>query len=430
VAPAAPAAVTALPVGSTLGLKARQTGGTLADVNTAQRLYVPTGTRVEFQAVARNTAQLVNFSTATWGGTAAAASTGATCSILFNTRSAADSDIAAATVQLTFGAQNVTVRVIVFDLAADVRPVENFGGRSLTDFGVDERVNLDFTTVPAGIAAASMGGLRWTIAAPIVAGRAVSGLMQTGPTNSGAPPSNGKGYFIAPYLTDNAHNPPTAATKAVRLRLAISGGPIAGAGIDVNFTVHMPIAHMRKYPNTDKHVQNRPSSGFFGDIYLYPANVSFRTIRWREGGGRAVATGAFSHWNDIPHKVTNKKVGGNETLTDMEVLQGNSATGSQVAQADDVFSGALTYTAPAVVNPGTVIGRFEWPIYWQYIPQDLRGSGGGQATWIRFQIAKHVATVYQDGRMEIYKGHAPAACTICATNLTSKDQADPNERHP
>jgi hypothetical protein len=420
-----------LPQGAALGIKCRRVGtAAFADINPASALYVPRGTQLEFQLAARNTVATVNFGTGAWSGSSGASGVGGACTVSFNAPSTSTGDAHAKLVTGTFSGQSVTVKCIVFDLTAVVEPVDNFGGRSLADLGVDERVNLRFATTPAGITAADVGGLRWQIVSPSVPGRKTAGSLHVSATNLGSPGNDGRAHFIAPYLTDNAHTPPTAPTKAVRLRLAIASGPAAGAGIDQDFTVHMPIAHMTKAPNSEKHENGTASAGFLGEIHLFPKNVSFKTLRWREGGGRSVASGIYATagWHNLPHKATNKNPGTGEILTDMEVEKGDSTIGCHIAQIDDVYSGSIAYTPPPMASAAVIVGEFKWPIYWQYLPADMKGAKGGDAIWIRFQVAEHVAKTYQDGRTVIKKGH-PTGCAEC-TAQASKQIADPDERFP
>jgi hypothetical protein len=421
-----------LPQGGALGIKCRRVGtAAFADINPASTLYVPRGTQLEFQLAAQNSVATVNFGTATWSGSSGATGVGGTCTVSFNAASASTADASAKLVTGSFSGQAVIVKCIVFDLTANVQPIDNFAGRSLADLGVDERVNLGFTTAPAGIAAAAVGGMRWRIVSPTVPGRKTAGSLHVSATNLGSAGSDGRAYFIAPYLTDNAHNPPTAPTKAVRLRLEIAQGPCTGAGIDQNFTVHMPIAHMTKQPGSDKHANGQASAGYLGEIHLFPKTVSFKTLRWREGGGRATATGVYATagWNNLPHKATNKNPGTGEILNDMEVEGGDSTNGSHILQIDDVWSGEITYAPPPMASPTVVVGDFRWPIYWQYLPADMKGAKGGDAIWIRFQVAEHYAKTYQDGRTVIVKGHPGGGCAEC-TAQASKQIADPNERYP
>ncbi len=397
--------VTNLPGGATLALQARVGMGTFAAVNTGADLFIPLGTSVEFKAAATGAAVPVDFASAAWSGSSGASGTGATKTVLFNAASAAKNSRKAVTV--SFSGQTATVQCVVYTLTPAVTFVDNIGGaHSANELGVDERITLGFQTTPVGVTAAEAGGLKWSVAG--LTGRKNDGIIQEAADKTSAPLENGTGHYIAPYVTGDPAKP-LPASKNVQIRLSVCNGPIKGCGIDKTFRVYLPIAHMKMMANTEKHLQNYASAGFQGEIFLFPRTVSFRTLRWREAGGRPVHTGTFSaqSWANATHKPTTFE---GQAATDMPVDAGNSATGCKILQVDSVFSGAIAYTAPASANDNTVVGTYVWPIYWQYRPGDL----GGAEPYIRFQIAHHVATMFQTGRMLMYKGHDPAVnCTEC-----------------
>lgn len=395
--------VTALPQNATLALQARVVGQqTFADVNTAAPLYIPIGTQVEFKAAATGVGVPVNFGAAAWSGTAGANGTGASKTLTFN--QASGTKTTTKTVTVSFSGKSATVACVVFTLTPVTTPVNNFTGHSTNDLGVDERVTLGFSTTPGAITAAEAGDLKWSVA---TTGRKNDGVIQRSSQLTNEAATDGTGFYIAPYVTGGQTPPP--ATKTVQLKLSVTTGPVKGAAVSKTFTIHLPIAHMKKVANSDKHYQNYASAGFLGEIYLFPKTVSYQTIRWREAGGRPVHTGPFSTqtWANNAHKPTTFEGQAGE---DMAVAGGNQNTGSKIQQIDSVFSGAITYVVPAPANDATVVGTYTWPIYWQYRPADL----GGDEPYIRFQIAYHVATMFETGRMLMYKGHAPGNnCAEC-----------------
>lgn len=393
-----------LPQGAVLALQARVAGQqAFAAVNTAATLFIPVGTQVEFKAAVTGTNAQINFAASAWSGTAGANGSGATKTLAFNAASATRA--ATRTVIVSFSGQTATVACVTYTLTPDTTPVDDFAGHSPSDLGVDERVTLGFQTTPAAITAQEAGGLKWSVVSNL--GRKNNGVVQRSAQLSSAPGEDGRGFYIAPYVTGTQTPPP--ATKNVQLRLSVCTGPIKGAGVNKNFAVHLPIAHMKKVVNSEKHYQNFASAGFLGEIYLFPRNVSYKTIRWREAGGRPVHTGPFSTqiWANAAHRPTTFDGQAGE---DMAVAGGDQNTGCKIQQVDSVFSGAITYAVPMGAANGTEVGKYTWPIYWQYRPADL----GGDEPYIRFQIAYHVATMYQTGRMVMYKGHDPALnCTEC-----------------
>lgn len=405
--------VTALPRGATLALEARVVGQqTLAAVNTGASLYIPLGTQVEFKTAATGAGVPVNFGAAAWSGTAGATGTGESKTITFN--QASGTKTTTKTVIVSFSGQTVTVACVVYTLTTVTTPVDNFNGHGPNDLGVDERVTLGFTTTPGAITAAEAGGLKWSVT---TVGRKNDGVVQRSALLTNAPTDDGTGFYIAPYLT-GAQTPPPA-TKTVSLKLSVTAGPIKGAGVTKAFTVHLPIAHMKKAVNTEKHIQNFASAGFQGEIYLFPKTVSYQTLRWREAGGRPRHSGPFSTqtWANDAHKPTTFE---GEAATDMAVAGGDQNTGCQAGGIDSVYSGRITYVVPVPANDATVVGTYTWPIYWQYRPTDLAGD----EPYVRFQIAYHVATMYQSGRMLMYKGHDPANnCAEC-TARANKNYTD------
>lgn len=402
--------VTVLPQGAALALEARVVGQqTFEAVNTGAPLYIPLGTQVEFKAVATGAGVPVNFGAAAWSGTAGAGGTGASKTITFNAASA--TKLTTRTVIVSFSGKTVTAACVVYTLTPVTTPVDNFAGHSANDLGVDERVTLGFTTTPAAITAAEAGDLKWSVS---TSGRRADGTVQRSADLNNAPAADGTGFYIAPYVT-GAQTPPPA-TKAVSLKLLVTTGPIKGAGVTKAFTVHLPVAHMKKAVNSEKHIQNYASAGFQGEIYLFPKTVSYQTLRWREAGGRPTHSGPFSTqaWADNTHKPTTFEGQAGE---DMAVAGGDQNTGCQIQQIDSVYSGRITYVVPVPANDATVVGTYTWPIYWQYRPADI----GGDEPYIRFQIAYHVATMYESGRMVMYKGHDPANNCVECTARANKN---------
>jgi hypothetical protein len=394
--PAPSVAPNTLPPGSVLEVTCARSGVlNFVTLNPANRLYVLRGTRLDFRAsqagAAANLAPLINFTTAMWGGTAGGAGAGSARSVTFDTLSLADSDLASHTVTLSFAGTTVTIRCVVYSLTGTLTPADAFAGRSLTRFGVDERVALTFATTPAGLAAATVGGLRWTVA---TAGRDDDGLLHDTVTNTAPPGATGLANYIAPCRT-HAALAPHQATRDVRLKLVVAGGICMGVGQEVPITICKPSAHMIKAAGNERHIMGTPSAGFFGTIFFSPKNVSFQTLRWREGTG-AIRTWGFG--NDLEDGVTHHGV----------TVFGSAAHGT--INAGDINNGS-------VVNQ--VIGEEKWPIYWEYTYPNLV-TGVWTGDWIRLQIAHHIATLYQSGRMTMFKGHVECAEGFCTAKVSKK----------
>jgi hypothetical protein len=167
-----------------------------------------------------------------------------------------------------------------------------------------------------------------------------------------------------------------------------------------------------------------PSAGFFGQIYFAPKDVSFRTLRWREGTGVMQSSGALvADEAGIVHASTVHSNAVHGTLNG-----GNADTGCYVNQIDKVRSAARAYVVPDYASPTAPVGEKRWPITWEYTYATLDPTqpNGGQAwttDWIAMQVAQHVGKLYQNGRFEIFKGHI--GCPYCMQPI-SKDLDAPH----
>jgi hypothetical protein len=420
VVPPVPLAPNTLPPGTNLVVKCCRPGQLVKVVlNPANRLYILRGTRIEFQAdhAGGYVGPLVNFAPSVWGGTAGVVGAAATQVHQFDTLSAANSDLGAFTVTVTFGGQTVVIRCVVYALTTSLVPGDAFAGRSLSEFGVDERVTLGFAAQPAGVTAADAGGLQWSVASP---GRDLDGLLHNPATHAAPAVNDGRAEYIAPCRTHAQDNLAGEKLRHVVLKLRVASGPCQGTGPDVPITVHMPSAHMRKAAAPERHILGTPSAGFFGEIFFSPKNVSFETLSFREGAG-AIRTYGFG--NDHEDGVVQHPVGGVPIrLTGGHQHNGCGLTGGAL---DDVYSGAVAgfHAGPSDI---TVVGKETWPIHWEYTYNDLAtGFPVAPAVWIRMQIAYHTATLYASGRMEMFKGHVACAEGLCNARV-SKALGDPS----
>lgn len=199
---------------------------------------------------------------------------------------------------------------------------DNFAGRSTTNFGIAEVINLSFSTNPSGATAASFGGLQWTI---------VSG---GGTITSG---TDGTGTYTAPSVP-----------ATVVLRLAVASGSSVGNGSNYQIAIVSPSgAHMAKDSNL-RHTTGFAGVGFKGDIFLEPANVSFAGMFFSEGSTFAVASGFYAQFNNLQHPDGVLASVGSCNLT----------SGCIVIGQDRVDTGDL--------GPPFSVGDFLWQIPWQY----------------------------------------------------------------
>jgi hypothetical protein len=413
-----------LPVGAQLVLSCARSGQVAFNpVNPANPLYVLKGTELEFRLAAPGGPAnlIINLTTATWMSGGAAAGQGASKRIRFDTTSSANLPANGTTVSVAFGGQTVAVTVMVFQLTTTAQIADNFAGRSTTDLGVDERVRLGFATTPPGVTAAEAGGLRWSFDNNAAADRDAVGLIHDPATNAAPLPAMQTGVvdYIAPCRTSPANTAPTP-QRGVKLKLSIVAGVCAGLGPDLAYTIRMPTAHMREQVGgARRHVQGQPSSGFKGEIFLTPKNVSFRTLGFREGAGAMVVSGAAPNaWAGLAHATT--------PFTST-ISGGNANTGCTVVGiVDDVYSGAFVYAVPPRASPRTVVGTLSWPIIWEYTYPALPPTPGWSGVWLNMQRAHHKATLYEDGAMTIFKGHVECAFGDCMSAPLRKEINDPS----
>jgi hypothetical protein len=242
---------------------------------------------------------------------------------------------------------------------------DNFSGRSTTNFGIAEVINLSFSTNPSGTPATSFGGLQWTI---------VSG----GGTLSNAGTA-GTATYTAP-----------SAPATVTLRLA------DGQSNGHNYTIAVIApsgAHMVKNSNL-RHTNGLAGVGFLGDVFLEPANVSFAGIFFSEGLTFATASGYYRSLNGLQHS--------DGPLTSLGAC--NSNTGCKINGQDRVDSGDGT--------PAFSDGDFLWPIPWQY------SVGTGSQT--QFMIANQHFLIDATGRVSIEKA---------GSGLLSTNASDPTSSY-
>jgi len=407
-------------------------------------VYVRKGSTVEFQATVAG-AGLVDFSKASWTGTVpGAVGAGQTKSLRFTENSQTKDPASGKTLVLSLLGQSVSITIIVCEITADPVIEDDFAGRSQTDLGVDERVMLRFQTVPPGISAQDLGGLRWGFK-NVVPDRDTVGLLRDPSTGLDLAADNQTGVakYVAPCRTSPAATKPPAMTKDVTLTLSIMGGIFSGPVLNLSYKIHHPTGHMRMEKHgIFKHEQDRASAGFVGVPILLPKKVSFKTLRFREGHGMSIVSPALTllGFSASDHSPSHDPLAG-IIYYERCVSKGNSSVGSLVHMIDMVYSGGIDYTPPATPSPGKVVGRAEWPINWEYTYPtldppgaivDALGSGVPAPAisgvthswefhnpahwandWIFLSVAHHICTLYETGRMKMYKGCNDPNCDVC-----------------
>lgn len=240
------------------------------------------------------------------------------------------------------------------DLTARLAPKDDFPGRSATQFGIGEEIDLSFDVL-SPLVAEQYGGIAWSI------------------EDGGGAILTGGRYGHATYRVGGV-------AGKVRLVAKILSGPNKGAVVgNVDLLGVAPTgASMTQQGGTGVwHVQNSFSVGFKGEITVSPSGVSYAGVTFREGAATAVATGWLAAWNGLAHAV-----GAACTIT-----------GTKVNGIDTVSSGQKSPPPPYAV------GDFLWPIPWQC-------STDGGTTWTQIVIANHHATCSATGVASISKAGA------------------------
>lgn len=270
------------------------------------------GTRVIFKAIPSPSGASWPADEPVWSGSAGISGTGETKDATFNTLSMSLTDYK--TVTVTAG-NTSTANVVAYDLTPITEPVDDFVGRSKSQFGVGEDINLSYETQPAGIT-------------PDVVWRYYSG----------------PGSVVGSLLTAGA-SPGTIVVRAW-----IESGPSQDEYRDVSRTIVAPSgAYMQQASGTGvRHVSGYISVGFKGSIWLEPKNVSFVNMQLREGTVKGVGSGCWAYLDEKPHEIGSW----------IAVGSGNSVTGCIVLGTDTVNAGD--------VGPPFTQGDFVWNIPWQY----------------------------------------------------------------
>ncbi|MFH1969662.1 MAG: hypothetical protein ABIJ53_05025, partial [Verrucomicrobiota bacterium] len=229
-----------------------QPSGTWNDISGT--LYVLKGFTVTFKAVPT---PLVTWPSGkpVWGGTSGASGAGETKAVAFNTSSTTLTDYK--TVTATCGNTKMA-NIVVYELAGTLTPDDNFASRSQSKYGLEEQIELAFTTDPAGITAGQAGGLEWT---------KNSGV---GAVNSAG--NDGTAAYDAKHVAGN-----------VTFRLTIKAGPCKDQFKSYDRTVVAPTGtRMTRVTANVKHNQGTASAGIALYYWLDPTEVSFKKLTFGE----------------------------------------------------------------------------------------------------------------------------------------------------
>jgi len=331
-------------------LQYKEPGGSWTDVGSST-LYVLKGTKVQFKAIPHPAGGWPS-GKPVWGGTAGASGTGEKKSVKFKTLSSSSSD--AKTVTATCG-NTETADVVVFELTGTLTPDDNFAGRNQKKYGIEETVDLDFTTTPTGITAAQAGGLEWT-------------------------KKSGKGAVSSAGNDGTADYDAEHTKGSVKLRITIKSGPSKGKHRTYKRKIIPPSGtRMTRATGNVRHTRGTASAGIALHYWLNPTDVSFSNLEFGEDA--CPATGATGIYVTSPP-------GNHGQNTFGAILGGNSVTGCRVNSMD----GAWT-----IRNPWAPGGRFTWRIPTQYIDDTATRNTFGNRQ-------RHRPTIQRNGTTTMTKG--------------------------
>jgi hypothetical protein len=172
---------------------------------------------------------------------------------------------------------------------------------------------------------------------------------------------------------------------------------VGSANCSSDFTVVEPAGiRMRRWAGSGiKHTQHRPDSGLRTEIFLTPADVSFRNVQYREVDIGAVASGVYAPFHGIGHDASPA------TITVGDVVPG---LGSKANGIDSIYSGDPG--TPPPFAPGSI--RFS-------IPYEFKVGTG---SFKRFTIVEQLSTLAADG-VTLTSSKAGASVSIRVGDPTS-----------
>jgi outer membrane protein OmpA-like peptidoglycan-associated protein len=239
-------------------------------------------------------------------------------------------------------------------------PDDDFAGRSHSRFGVDELINLSFTSLPSR-PAADFGGLRWSIV-------------------------SGGGTLFLPNVDGTAiyRAPDRAAT--VRFELRVASGPTAGRVVasPIITIIEPDSVRMRAVAGTSPGFMpggtipvGRWGAGFLADVFVGPNDVSFLGVTFGEGVIAAVVTPPGSFLSPV-----HGRLHGQNTFGDAG--PGNISTGTPMASQDQV---SIRSTGTQLIPTGTVAGLptcgiasdLNFAIPWEFSVSGGASGGARQA---------------------------------------------------
>jgi hypothetical protein len=330
------------PVAATLTVNPRvqkiqyQEPGSSNYVDVNGTLYVLKGTTVQFKAMPNPSDSTFPNGKPVWSGTSGAVGTGQTISVTFNAVSTTRSDYK--TVVATSG-NSVTANVIVYELTGTFTPQDNFTGRSLIRFGLQEIVDLSVTISPS-MRVSNLGRVRWSR-------QTGTGQLVTSTTDDGT------GTFTAPEIAEIS-----------TLHIDILDGPSKGQYVRVDISIVAPTlaTEIQKPGSGIHHTNGYWGLGFLGWIRFDPTDVSFAKLKFKELSTTAIASGYLSAFSGYPHSPYPLSV---------DIGDCNIVRGCRVLADDEVISEFIPYP-----NIPFSTGDFLWPIPWEFYTTNRSYSVG------------------------------------------------------
>lgn len=321
-------------------------------IDTTDPQYVLKGTSVTFKAIPNPENATWPSGKPTWGGSAGASGTGATKTITFNTLSSSTNDLKTVTAS---NGNTVNVNIVVYDIDLIRTPENNFSGRSLERFGIEESISLGVILRPS-VTVSQVGGLRWSI---VTTGSGVGTLSDV--------LDDGTAIYVAP---DTAHS--------IVLSIKILEGPCKDSGYSTSFAIVEPTGgNIYRLGTATKHQINTWSTGFLGVIHITPDDVSFRNLLFYEGAAPVSLSGwlATNQFN-IPHAQTTNP--------------------PPIDSHNDVLYEDRIYTGQKESPFG--IGYWYWDIPWHVITHSGRNIGIGTFRQLATSDDNGTAVISKGGR--------------------------------
>lgn len=317
-------------------------------------LYVRKGTTVTFKAIPNPSGASWPSGKPVWGGSSGASGTGETTTVTFNTLSSTLSDYKTVTAECS---NTITIYVIVFDFEGVFTPKDNFSGRHIMYYGIEEKVDLSFETDPWSVTAGQAGGLEWEKGS---GPGTVSNAGEDGFADYDAGATNGTVWLI----------------------LQIKSGPSKDNWKGYQKNIVLPSGtRMTRATGNVKHNQGTASAGIALYYWLDPKNVSFKYLTFGEGS--CPATGATGIYVTAPP--------GNHLQNYFgAILEGNSTTGCRVNVTDHAWTERFPWA------PG---GTFTWNIPTQYIDDtSTRNTFGSNQNQVPIIQANGYTTMSKGGQ--------------------------------